>query len=212
MRVLTIVTLGLAALAWFARPSVAGPVRSEYTTIELKQCKAFPKPAEEADGDAGGAWWCPGLKGYKLYFAEGDLRTMIAYGKKAREQRAATQTLGRFNSIFVDDKTERATMEWRMRYSKGKWLPFATILRYHTFDGEQDPPVRGQVLVVAKVGPTGRHGRLPRRLRRCAGQSGCQRARPTGGRREGRKLRLHEGARGRRPDRQEPDVTVSLAR
>ncbi len=153
MRRITTVTLCLAVLTWLVQPSAAGPVRSEYTTIEFKQCKAFPKPAEEVEGDEGGAWWCPGLKGYKLYFAEGDLRTMIAYGKKAQEQRAATQTLGRFNSIFVDDKTERATMEWRMRYQKGKWVPFATILRYHTYDGDQDPPVRGQVLVVAKVGP-----------------------------------------------------------
>lgn len=153
MRVLTIVTLCLVALAWFARPSVAGPVRSEYTTIDLKQCKALKRPAGEDEGDEGAAWWCPGPKGYRLYMAEGDLRFMVAYGRKAQEQRAAGQTLGKFNSIFPDDKTERATLEWRMRYQKGKWVPFATILRYHTYDGDQDPPVRGQVLVIAKVGP-----------------------------------------------------------
>ena len=153
MRLLTIVTLCLAALAWLARPSDAEPVRSDYTTIDLKSCKKLPVPKEEVEGDPGAAWWCAGPKGYKILISEGDLRTMVSYGKKAQEQRAATQTLGHFNSIFVDDTTERATLEWRVRYSKGKWVPFATILRYHTYDGDQDPPLRGQVLVIAKVGP-----------------------------------------------------------
>jgi hypothetical protein len=153
MHVILFAALGLAALAGLAATASAEPVKSEYTTIELKQCKALPAAKDEVEGDAGAAWWCNGLRGYKLFLAEGDLRQMLAYGKKAREQRAATQTLGRFNSIFPDDKTERATLEWRLRYTKGKWVPFATILRYHTFDGDQDPPVRGQVLVVAKVGP-----------------------------------------------------------
>jgi hypothetical protein len=153
MHVILFAALGLAALAGLAATASAEPVKSEYTTMELKQCKPLPAAKDEGEGDASAAWWCNGLRGYKLFLAEGDLRQMLAYGKKAREQRAATQTLGRFNSIFPDDKTERATLEWRLRYTKGKWVPFATILRYHTFDGDQDPPVRGQVLVVAKVGP-----------------------------------------------------------
>ena len=118
--------LGMTVLAG---PVAADPVKSEYTIVELKRCKALPEPKGEADGDAGAAWWCPGPKGYKLFLSEGDLRFMVSYGKKAREQRAATQTLGPFNSIFPDDKTERATVEWRMRYLKGKWLPFETLLR-----------------------------------------------------------------------------------
>ena len=143
----------LAGLAGVCGPASAEPVKSEYTIVELKRCKQI-KETEAVEGeDQGAAWWCPGPKGYKLYLAEGDLRFMMAYGKKAREQRAATQTLPGFNSIFADDQTERATLEWRMRYLKGKWTPFATVLRYYTYDGAAEPPVRGQVLVVAKVGP-----------------------------------------------------------
>ena len=147
----------LAGLIGICGPASAGPVKSEYTIVELKRCKPIKEPKAEGAAtegeDQGASWWCPGPKGYKLYLAEGDLRFMMAYGKKAKEQRAATQTLPRFNSIFPDDQTERATLEWRTRYLKGKWTPFATILRYFTYDGDQDPPVRGQVLVVAKVGP-----------------------------------------------------------
>ncbi|MEZ5926292.1 MAG: hypothetical protein R3D57_18125 [Hyphomicrobiaceae bacterium] len=146
-------TVMLGVISGTGPTAAADPVKSEYTTIELKRCKALPTDPEEVEGDSGAAWWCNGLRGYKLYLAEGDLRFMMAYGKRAREQRAATQTLRPFNSIFPDDQTERATLEWRMRYAKGKWVPFATILRYHTFNGDQSPPVRGQVLVVAKVGP-----------------------------------------------------------
>lgn len=155
MRTPCIAAVSLAAIPFLVAPAIAEPVRSDYTTIELKQCKPLKASSDEAGADQGAAWWCPGPKGYKLYLAEGDLRFMVAYGTKAQEQRAATQTLGRFNSIFPNDKTERATLEWRMRYQKGKWMPFATVLRYYTFDGDQDPPVRGQVLVVAKVGPRG---------------------------------------------------------
>lgn len=147
------VILGLAALTAATGSVAAGPVKSDYTIVELKRCKPLPEPKGEEVGDAGPAWWCPGPKGYKLFLSEGDLRFMVSYGKHAADQRAATQTLGHFNSIFPDDKTERATIEWRMRYAKGKWTPFATVLRYFTYDGEATPPVHGQVLVVAKVGP-----------------------------------------------------------
>lgn len=153
MRPLSLPMVWMASLAALAGPAAAEPVKSDYTIIELKRCKPIKEPKAEAAEDQGAAWWCPGPKGYKLYLAEGDLRFMIAYGKRAREQRAATQTLPRFNSIFPDDKTERATLEWRTRYVKGKWTPFATVLRYYTSDGDQNPPVNGQVLVVAKVGP-----------------------------------------------------------
>jgi hypothetical protein len=153
MRAVSVLAAILAGGASLVTGAAADPVKSEYTTIELKQCKALPADPGEVEGDPGAAWWCSGRKGTRLFLAEGDLRFMVAYGRKAREQRAATQTLGRFNSIFPNDQTERATLEWRLRYAKGNWVPFATILRYHTFDGDQNPPIRGQVLVVAKVGP-----------------------------------------------------------
>lgn len=155
MRRVAAVAACLASMSAVSCPASADPVKSDYTILELKRCKPLPAPKGEEEGDAGAAWWCPGPKGYALFLAEGDLRFMVAYGKKAREQRAATQTLGPFNSIFPDDKTERATVEWRLRYQKGKWTPFATVMRYFTYDGDATPPVHGQVLVVAKVGPKG---------------------------------------------------------
>ena len=113
-------------------PGVAAPVQSTqptakpapaavsvFTTLELKACKRI-----SSDQD-GGRWQCGGPKGYEILFAEGDLRQFLGFGAKAREQRAAKQTLGPFNSIFKDT-TDRATVQWRGVTTGGKFVPFAS--------------------------------------------------------------------------------------
>ncbi|CAN0418100.1 unnamed protein product, partial [Phaeothamnion confervicola] len=108
--------------------------------VELSQCQRLSKHKD------GGSWRCPGLRGYPVYFAEGDLRHYLAFGPVPEKRRSATQTLGPFNDIFRGSK--RPTIEWRIeRNAKGQDVPYATIVRYATAsDGE-----KGEFLVITKV-------------------------------------------------------------
>lgn len=121
-------------------PAAANPVKSLYTTIDLKVCKHVKRHRD------GSAWRCEGLAGYPVYFAEGDLRQFVSVGADAEKRRAATQTLGASNSIF-DKGSSRATIEWRFDRRGERKLPYAIIVRFHTSrDGRN-----GDVLVVSKV-------------------------------------------------------------
>ena len=51
-----------------AGPAAANPVKSLYTTVELKSCKPLKR---HKDGDA---WRCEGLPGYPVYVAAGPRR------------------------------------------------------------------------------------------------------------------------------------------
>jgi hypothetical protein len=144
------------------KPVAAAPIKSQYTTIDLKQCKRVVAGKDGAGKDGtdkdGGRWTCGGPKGFEILFAEGDLRQFLSYGAKAREQRAASQTLGPFNSIFKDDASapakDRTTVQWRGTVQGGKFVPFATIVRYHTDTGDNGlgKRQRSQMLVVTKLG------------------------------------------------------------
>src|SRR5258705_2184500 len=48
--------------------AAANPVKSLYTTVELKSCQPLKR---HRDGDA---WRCEGLPGYPVYVAQGELR------------------------------------------------------------------------------------------------------------------------------------------
>jgi hypothetical protein len=87
------------------------------------------------------------LRGFPVYIAEGDLRQFVSVGPQAERRRAATQTLGPFNSIF-EPGNDRATIEWRFVRKFGQPVPYATIVRFHTSAEGR----RGDVLVVSKVG------------------------------------------------------------
>jgi hypothetical protein len=121
-------------------PAAANPVKSLYTTVELKACQPLKRLRE------GDAWRCQGLPGYPVYVAEGDLRQFVSAGKDAEHRRAATQTLQPFNSIF-DGEHRRATIEWRFERRGDGQIPYATIVRYHTSQHGR----RGDVLVISKV-------------------------------------------------------------
>lgn len=130
----------VAMLSLVSGSATANPLKSLYTTIELKECRQTSKHPD------GGAWLCPGLEGYPVYVAEGDLRTFVSVGPRPEKRRAASQTLGAFNSLFRK-RASRATLEWRFVKRDGKVLPYATIQRYFTsVDGRA-----GEVLVVTKV-------------------------------------------------------------
>jgi hypothetical protein len=134
---------GGLCLAWLvgAAPASANPVKSLYTTVELKTCTPIMRHPK------GGAWLCQGLPGLPVYVAEGNLHQFLSVGTNAEKRRAATQTLGAFNTVF-DRGSDRATMEWRFDRRGEKQIPYATIVRFHTSrDGR-----KGDVLVVSKVG------------------------------------------------------------
>jgi hypothetical protein len=124
-----------------AAPTPAHPVKSLYTTVELKTCKPIKRHPH------GEAWLCDGLGGLPVYVAEdGDLRQFLSVGANAQSRRAATQTLGAFSTIF-EKGSDRATIEWRFDRRGDRQIPYATIVRFHTSrDGR-----RGDVLVVLKV-------------------------------------------------------------
>jgi hypothetical protein len=124
-------------------PATANPVKSLYTTVELKACKRVKRHRD------GGAWLCDGLAGLPVYVAEGDLRQFLSVGADAQKRRAATQTLGRFNSIF-ENGSDRATIEWRFNRRGEQQIPYAIIVRFHTSHEGR----KGDVLVVSKVSLT----------------------------------------------------------
>ena len=137
--------LGLVATA-MPRPAGANPTRSHYTTIDLKTCS---QTRQQPDG---GSWSCEGLPGWPILVAEGDLRQFVSFGPDAEKRRAATQTLGAFNSIFRN-KSSRATIEWRVAPAltpRQQARPVSAIIRHFTSsDGRQ-----GEVLVIYKITPT----------------------------------------------------------
>ena len=154
-----------------AAPST--PIVNVYTTLDLesgcKRARSDTKAADaktadakaadaKADPGVGGRWQCGGPKGFEVLFAEDDLRQFLGYGAKARAQRSAQQTLAPFNSIFRDGR-DRATIQWRGTMQAGKFVPFATIVRYHVDTGDdgarddgKNKRQRSQVLVVTKLG------------------------------------------------------------
>ena len=136
----TLVIAGCLAPAIGPAPAAANPVKSLYTTGDLKICKQVKRHRD------GGAWRCGGLGDLPVYVAEGDLRQFVSVGANAEKRRAATQTLGAFNSMFEKGST-RATIEWRFDRRGERKLPYAIIVRFHTSrDGRN-----GDVLVVSKV-------------------------------------------------------------
>jgi len=66
-----------------------------------------------------------------------------------KKRRAATQTLGAFNTIF-EKGSDRATVEWRFNRRGERQIPYAIIVRFHTSGGGR----AGDVLVVSKVSAT----------------------------------------------------------
>jgi hypothetical protein len=140
---LAVILGGCLAPALGHVPAAASPVKSLYTTVQLKACKQIKRHRD------GGAWLCNGLDGLPVYVAEGDLRQFLSVGAEAQKRRAATQTLGPFNSIF-ETGGDRATIEWRFDRRGERQIPYAIIVRFHTSQEGR----KGDVLVVSKVSAT----------------------------------------------------------
>ena len=74
----------LAILGFALLPSAAGAAefRSEYTDLDFAQCTTI------SSDEVGGTSVCPGLRGYPVILAEGDLRQSVSYGvRRSTRQR-----------------------------------------------------------------------------------------------------------------------------
>ncbi|SDR28954.1 hypothetical protein [Pseudovibrio sp. Tun.PSC04-5.I4] len=121
---------------------------SVYSSLDLDEtCELQEKPENTGDN---ATWRCQGYNDIPIYVGEGDLRFFISFGDQARDEPAASQTLGPWNRLG-------STIEWVLEEGK----PVATILRWHTDvpadvagnkDADADGFYRGQVLVITQLG------------------------------------------------------------
>jgi len=142
LRAALMLGLGLAAPLAFAAAAhaVTRFQRSVYTAFSLADCEALKSPAD------GTAYLCPGLPGFPVYVAEIDGRTFVSTSAEPQTAKAASQSLGAFNTPFART-SKRATIEWRFTIRDGRKVPYATIVRYYTALNR----THGQVLVVTRV-------------------------------------------------------------
>lgn len=130
----------MAGLVLFAA-SAAAANTSAYTKYDLKTCRVIEKgnPEEEYAG----AWGCKGYKGrpeYEVVFSEGDLRSLLSFGRNAGNHCAAQQSLPGFNSTGD-------TVEWRLRNGR----PFATIVRWKASYDPEDSSKTHDWLVITRL-------------------------------------------------------------
>ncbi|HEY1153482.1 MAG TPA: hypothetical protein VGE73_06485 [Pseudolabrys sp.] len=138
------VALGGASLI---APAAAQTVVSSVTRFDIDKCRYTAGKAEEDYGE----WRCSGFQGIPIYATSGDMRFYVSFGRNAKNEPAARETLASFNG-------EGTTIEWRSeRGANGKLTPFAAIMRFRTSVADGDKTVPGQVLVVTRLGD----GRAP---------------------------------------------------
>jgi len=150
MRFTAVILVTLMALPSTDRVHAA---ESAYTTLNFNDdsCKPTGEPPTQEDLDLGvSSVLCPGLKGYPVQFESNDERETVHYGDPAKTTTGASwESFLPFNSIAD-------TFEWRLENG----IPFAAIHRFKISTGEEEPapgsgvkgPVKGQVLVISKVG------------------------------------------------------------
>ena len=140
-----VVLAATLAAGLFSAPAKAQAIESAYTALDLDKCRHTKGKQEEDYGE----WRCTGFGGIAVYVSAGDQRTYVSYGRNAKSEPAAKQTLASFNG-------EGKKIEWRAeRGNDGKLKPFATIMRWSTTVSSGDGPVEGEVLVVTRLAPGG---------------------------------------------------------
>jgi hypothetical protein len=85
----------LAALAvgFVNAPATAQTIGSVYTPLDLNQCRH----AKGKDVEDYGEWRCTGYRGIAVHVSAGDQRSYVSYGRNAKNEPAAKQTLASFN-------------------------------------------------------------------------------------------------------------------
>lgn len=126
-------------------PGASAPITSMYTGTSGKGCRTIKTYPETGDS----VWRCPGVAGYQLEVAEGDLRMNITVvapsGKKSDLNYWGVITSG-FSSL--GDKAE-----WRVQKINGKTTPIALIVRVNASENPETPEKTTSYLAVAKITP-----------------------------------------------------------
>ncbi len=124
----------LLAIFLLAGSAHAETMSSVYSDFDIDKCKK----TTVSEPDEGGQWNCKGIKGFDVFYAEGDLRGTLSFGPNANYQCSQSQSFGHFNS-------PGKKIEWRLKNGK----PIATIVRWFTDNGE--PGGKQNWLVVTKL-------------------------------------------------------------
>jgi hypothetical protein len=126
-----------------ASPAAAQTIESAFTDFDVGKCRHIPGEVEEDYGE----WHCKGYGGMPVWMGAADQRVMISFGRRAKEEPAAHQTLASFNG-------EGKKIEWRIGRSGNQKRPFAAIMRWSTTKpDDKGGQVRGEVLVVTRLPP-----------------------------------------------------------
>ncbi len=108
---------GSLVVGLFSAPAAAQSIESVYTALDLDKCRHTQGKQEEDYGE----WRCNGYGGIAVHVSAGDQRSYVSYGRNAKNEPAAKQTLASFNG-------EGEKIEWRAERGADKKLkPFATI-------------------------------------------------------------------------------------
>ena len=143
MVVMRCLAAALVAIFCSAAPDTGRAAESVRTELDLDKCHHSPGSTDEDYG----SWRCKGYAGIVVYVTAGDQRSYISYGRNAKAELAAAQTLSAFNSLGRN-------IEWRVdRTANGTLKPFATIVRWNTTVASDAEPMRGQMLVVTRLAP-----------------------------------------------------------
>jgi hypothetical protein len=122
----------------------AQKMTSVYTSLSDKKCKTI-----ESNPDEGGSYLglCPGIGGYKLMLAEGDLRqnvTIVAPNKREYSLEFGSKVTSAFNAVGT-------TAEWRVTGAGKKVKPMALIVRLNAQDNPDNYKLNSSYLIVAKI-------------------------------------------------------------
>ncbi len=132
-----------AFVTFAASPGAAQTIESVFTDFDVEKCRHIPGEVEEDYGE----WHCKGYGDMPVWMGAADQRVMISFGRRAKDEPAAHQTLASFNG-------EGKKIEWRIDKGANQKRPFATIMRWSTTKpDDKGGQVQGEVLVVTRLPP-----------------------------------------------------------
>lgn len=120
--------------------------RSIYTTLEAKQCRTLKSDSSGAGQYLGR---CPGVSGYSLLVAEGDLRQNIT----VVTPHGAKHSLELWEVVSSAFSRVGSKAEWRVAKRKGKMFPIALIVRFTANEDSAQPNKTTSYLAVSKITP-----------------------------------------------------------
>lgn len=120
---------------------------STYTNLDPKYCRTL-KSSDANTGDYLGR--CPGIAGYTLLLAEGDIRQNIT----VVTPKGAKHSLELWSVVSSAFSSLGPKAEWRVTKSKNKTTPTALIVRYNASENPEKPEKTTSYLAVIKITPT----------------------------------------------------------